>query len=237
MASILWRAAAKQLQAGVIRCNNAQFLQRGNLSLSFIARTTVTNTMTTAKKTAPTAPAPERPPRDEEITAPFIEVVEENGELKPGGPWKTRDVLHTLDREQYFILEVDSTANPPVCRIYSKKERYEKQRLMKERKRALASTRVSKQLIVGDNVQPHDMEHKLKKARQMLSKGYRVTLSVETRPGGNEQRQSRGELVKKRTAVLTHMIQQLRDVTSVAQNIGILAKSTAKTTSAKNIDE
>jgi translation initiation factor IF-3 len=196
-------------------------------------------TETSSGKTSPTAPAPERPRRDEEITAPFIEVIEVNGEKRPGGPWPIRDVLGTLDREQYFLEEVNWSMEVPICRIYSKREQYERRRQLKERKRALASTRVSKQVIVSDNVQPHDMQHKLKKARQMLIKGYRVILSVETRPGTNKVSSPHKEQAKKRTAVLTEMMHKLRDVTSVAQNIvqdsytthvmlqGILDKSTS----------
>ncbi|KAI8052337.1 hypothetical protein BDF22DRAFT_687755 [Syncephalis plumigaleata] len=147
------------------------------------------------------------------------EVIEENGEKRPGGPWPTRDVLGTLDREHYFLEEVNRSMNVPICRIYSKRDQYEKRRQLKERKRALASTRVSKQVIVSDNVQPHDMQHKMKKAHQMLVKGYRVILSVETRPGGNRVSSARKEQAKKRMAVLTEMMHGLRDVTSVTQNI------------------
>ncbi|RKP22831.1 hypothetical protein SYNPS1DRAFT_31512 [Syncephalis pseudoplumigaleata] len=180
--------------------------------------TPATGTSSSTTTTSTPAP-PERFRRDEEITAPFVEVVDVNGVLRAGGPWRPRDILRSLDRREYFLSEVQPEANVPVCRVYSKREQYEKQRQLKERKRSLAATRVSKQLIVSDNVQPHDMQHKLKKARQMLVKGYRVILSVETRPGSNTASLSAKERAKKRTALLTEMIEALRDVTTVAQKI------------------
>ncbi|RKP05673.1 hypothetical protein THASP1DRAFT_32490 [Thamnocephalis sphaerospora] len=162
------------------------------------------------------AVVPDRLPRDEEIKSEYVTVVDADGKLRSGGPARLRDVLRSFDRDAYFLIQVDTTTDPPVCRLTSKKGLYDQQRQAKERKRMLAASRVQKQLVVGDAAQPHDLAYKVRKARDMLAKGNRLAIIVETRTPPRGERE-RAEAVKRRLAMLHDLLHQLADVSSVVR--------------------
>ncbi|KAG0170947.1 hypothetical protein DFQ28_009774 [Apophysomyces sp. BC1034] len=128
------------------------------------------------KPTAPTG----RAARDEEISSRFVTYVDAEGQLH--GKSRLENVLQQFDRTKYFLIEVDSAARPPVCRLFEKKALFEKQKASKKKK-PVAPQNVLKEVMFGWNVSTHDLEHKLGKAIQFLEKGNRVKVDVVHKKG------------------------------------------------------
>ncbi|KAI8371704.1 translation initiation factor IF-3, C-terminal domain-containing protein [Radiomyces spectabilis] len=127
------------------------------------------------------APAPkDRARRDEEITAAYITFVDENGELHRNV--RLENALQQFDRSRYFLIEVDPTARHPVCRLFDKKALFEKAKQSKKKKTTTPES-VVKEIVFGWNVSPHDMGHKLNKARQFLDKGNKVKVEIVSKKG------------------------------------------------------
>ncbi|KAI8889452.1 hypothetical protein K501DRAFT_282334 [Backusella circina FSU 941] len=113
--------------------------------------------------------------RDEEITSRFINYVDDKGELH--NRVRLDAVLNEFDRARYFLVEVDPTAKPPVCRLFDKKQMFEKEKQSKKKKQT-APESILKEIVFGWNVSAHDMDHKLNKAMQFLEKGNKVKIDI-----------------------------------------------------------
>lgn len=123
-----------------------------------------------------------RPKRDEEITSRFITFVDENGTVHQRK--KLSMVLQEFDRSAYFLIEVDPTSNPPVCRLFEKKQLFEKEKANKKKKKTSSTPeQVTKEINFGWNVSLHDMGHKLSKAIQFLEKGNKVKVEIVHKKG------------------------------------------------------
>ncbi|CAO3632014.1 unnamed protein product [Cunninghamella blakesleeana] len=123
-----------------------------------------------------------RPKRDEEITSRFITFVDENGTVHQRK--KLTMALQEFDRSAYFLIEVDPTSNPPVCRLFEKKQLFEKEKANKKKKKTSSSPeQVTKEINFGWNVSLHDMGHKLCKAIQFLEKGNKVKVEIVHKKG------------------------------------------------------
>lgn len=122
----------------------------------------------------------DRPRRDEEIVSRYITFVNAEGEVQRRVPVKR--VLDSIDRNQYFLIEVDPNANPPVCRLFDKKLMFAKQKQQKKNKTAKPGG-TEKEIQFAWNVSDHDMQHKLGKARQLLEKGNKVKIEIVTKKG------------------------------------------------------
>ncbi|ORZ11968.1 translation initiation factor IF-3, C-terminal domain-domain-containing protein [Absidia repens] len=114
--------------------------------------------------------------RDEEITSRWITFVDEQGQMHPERK-RLDSVLQSFDRSLYFLVEVDPTSRPPVCRLLEKKHLFDKHKANKKKK-TVSSDQVTKEIVFGWNVSPHDMGHKLGKAVQFLDKGNKVKVDV-----------------------------------------------------------
>ncbi|KAF9566606.1 hypothetical protein EC968_003696 [Mortierella alpina] len=123
-------------------------------------------------------PAQDRPRRDEEINSPWIQYVTPEGNQ---GEKRLATVLRSFDRSQYFLVEVDAGAFPPICKLFSKKELYEKAKAAKQAKKANELS--TKELQLNWGTDPHDLNHKLAKFRAFLEKGHRVDIQVNGKKG------------------------------------------------------
>jgi translation initiation factor IF-3 len=163
-------------------------------------------------------PTPTPPPtkklgrqrRDEEITAKFITLVDESGNVHRD--IRLKQALGNLDRQSYFLVEVDPQAEPhPVCRITPKKAVFEKTKAAKRQNIARPEA-VLKEVTFGWNVSPHDMGHKLNKAEQFLAKGNKVRIEVVAKKG--QQRVTR----EAQEAVIEKIISQLKPFSKGMKN-------------------
>lgn len=137
-------------------------------------------------------PPLDRPRRDEEIDCQWIQFVGPEGNQ---GEKRLSNVLKTFDRSKYFLIEVDSGAQPPICKLFSKKELYEKAKAAKQAKKANELS--TKELQLNWGTDAHDLEHKLAKFRAFLEKGHRLEIQVNGKKGKSTTPQER-ELIMER---------------------------------------
>ncbi|CAI7570638.1 unnamed protein product [Penicillium glandicola] len=121
----------------------------------------------------------EKPPINEAIRAPFIQVVNDEGDLDP--PTRLEDVLESFDHNEFFLLQVQEGDhdNLPICKVYNKKKvrEYEKAKAKSAR-----STKVTlKQIELNWAIDAHDLSHRLKQLSTFLEKGRRVEILLTTK--------------------------------------------------------
>ncbi|KAK1144029.1 hypothetical protein N8T08_005938 [Aspergillus melleus] len=118
---------------------------------------------------------------DEDIEARFIQVVNEEGGLNP--PALLRDVLRSIDRKQYFVMQVSPTLydRPTVCKIVSRIELREQER--KKAKAAHALKVSTKQIELNWAINANDLEYRLKQLKTFLLKGRKVEVILTRKKG------------------------------------------------------
>lgn len=138
-------------------------------------------------------------PRDEQIAKhnfPFVHLVDETGKLSP--PQRVADILASLDRKTQSLHTValppprlrsrweqppeaapSSEDGPgravpeiPVCKIINKVAAVKAVKAAK--KKPANPSQTVKTLELNWAIDPHDLEHRLKRMREFLEKGYRV---------------------------------------------------------------
>ena len=110
------------------------------------------------------------------IRVPEVRLIDVEGE--PLGVVAT-DQARTMAREAGFdLVEISPTANPPVCRIMDYgKFKYEQKKKKGESKRKQHQI-VIKELRIRPKTGEHDIEVKLRKAREFLEEGNKVSFLV-----------------------------------------------------------
>ncbi|GAA5968908.1 hypothetical protein JCM11641_000775 [Rhodosporidiobolus odoratus] len=138
--------------------------------------------------------------RDEDIPHQLVVLVDPSTKsLLP--PSTVRSLLASLDRSRYHIQLVDASHDPAICRIIDKKGEYDKAREKKakdaERAKspASAANQAPREVHFTWGVSTHDLEHKLKKGKEFLSKGGRILVCLADK-GGSAVKAS-GEVKKK----------------------------------------
>jgi len=121
--------------------------------------------------------------RDEDIPHKTIVLVDpETKSLLP--PSTLSSLLSALDRTRFSIQLVDPSNDPPICRILDKKEQYQKAKDKKVKDAERAANQVAnaggevKEVHLTWGVSEHDLEHKLKKGKELLGKGYRLLVGL-----------------------------------------------------------
>ncbi|KAI9777845.1 MAG: hypothetical protein M1839_008522 [Geoglossum umbratile] len=121
-----------------------------------------------------------RLPRDEEIPAGEVRLVDENGAFHPPAP--VRQLLASFDRRLYHLVAVSPprVGETPVCKIISRKE-------LRERERAKPAKKdVVKQLELNWAIDPNDLGHRLNKMQEFLEKGWRVEVILASKRRGRQ---------------------------------------------------
>lgn len=123
----------------------------------------------------------DRPPQDHEITDPRIMVLD-NGNFD--GPLTTRYVLARLGEDQSLrMVQPYIPARPKdnvpaqfaICKIVNKKDEYERQRELKERRRVSRATAAkTKELELNWAISDNDLNTKLRQLSGFLGKGMKV---------------------------------------------------------------
>ncbi|KAG9072691.1 hypothetical protein KI688_000465 [Linnemannia hyalina] len=155
--------------------------------------TSINNTSRSKTNNEKRSQAPlDRPRRDEEIECHWIQFVGPEGNE---GEKRLSSVLKTFDRSKYFLIEVDSGAQPPICKLFSKKELYEKAKAAKQAKKSNELS--TKELQLNWGTDAHDLEHKLAKFRAFLEKGHRLEIQVNGKKGKSTTPQERGLIMER----------------------------------------
>ncbi len=111
-----------------------------------------------------------------EIRADRLRVISESGEQV--GVLTLRDALAMAETAGLDLVEIAPLAKPPVAKIIDYgKFRYHQQKKEKDSKKAQVQIKV-KEVKLKPNIDTHDLETKMKQAREFLSKGNKVRVSI-----------------------------------------------------------
>ncbi|GAD95064.1 translation initiation factor IF3, putative [Paecilomyces variotii No. 5] len=130
--------------------------------------------------------------KDEDIRAPQIQVVNDNGALDP--PERTIDVLRSINRSEYFLVQVSPGAADrlPVCKLVSKKGLREQEKA--KAKAAHSAKTAVKQIELNWAIDAHDLSHRMKQLVSFIEKGRKVEIILTRKRG---KRAPTAEEVKK----------------------------------------
>lgn len=118
----------------------------------------------------------EAPRVNEEITAPQVLLVDENG-VKVGAT-ETTEALRMAEERMLDLVEVAPQADPPVCRIMDYgKYRYQLQKKEKDARKK-QKVQALKEIKMRPKIDEHDFDFKVKAIRNFLEGGHRVKVSV-----------------------------------------------------------
>lgn len=141
-----------------------------------------------------------------EIRAPQVRVISQTGEQV--GVVAIQEALKRAEEESLDLVEIVPGANPPVCKIIDYgKYRYDQTKRVKESKKASHQVRV-KEIKFKPNINEHDLQTKLRHARDFIAKGNKVKVSCMFRGREMVHREIGERLVKK-------VIEDLEDIATV----------------------
>ncbi|MBU4204892.1 translation initiation factor IF-3 [Patescibacteria group bacterium] len=118
-----------------------------------------------------------RIPINNYIRAKEVRIIDETG--KQMGIMPLEEALRISREKDLDLIQVTEKAVPPVCRI-GDFGKYLYQQQKKERKIKQVRGEL-KEIRVGFNISPHDLETKAKSAKKFLEKGDKVKLSMPLR--------------------------------------------------------
>jgi len=141
---------------------------------------------------------------NDKIRVPSVRLINEKGDQV--GIITTAEAMEMAQNVELDLVEVAPEANPPVCRIMDYgKYKYRQ----KKRSHQKVAHRVQlKMLRVRPKTEEHDLQVKIRKAREFIDKGHRVTIMVQFR-GREMQHREYG------TRQLTRFMTELEDIAKV----------------------
>lgn len=93
----------------------------------------------------------------------------------PVGVVSSEEALRKAQEAGLDLVEVAPNARPPVCRILDYgKFKYEQK---KRQSRAKTASSVLKEIRVRPKIDPHDLDIKIRKAREFLEEGHKVQIT------------------------------------------------------------
>ncbi len=151
-----------------------------------------------------------------QIRAPQVRVINAAGEQV--GVISIEEALQLSTREGLDLVEISPNSQPPVCKVIDYgKFRYDQTKREKESKKAQHVIKV-KEVKVKPNIDTHDLETKLRHARDFLTKGNKVKVTCTFR-GRERAHPEHGE------KVIQSMVQSLEDVGTVESPSILMGKT------------
>ncbi len=145
---------------------------------------------------------------NEQIRAPEVRVIGADGAQL--GVLRTGEAIRIAAEAGLDLVEVAGTAKPPVCRIldYGKLKYREQKKAAETRKKS--AIHVVKELRVRYSTDKHDLETKLRQAREFLTEGDKVKFSM---------RFSGREVVYESLGrkILEEIVEALKDISAVEE--------------------
>lgn len=112
---------------------------------------------------------------NKQIRAPKVRVIGSDGNQL--GILGLMEALQLAETEGLDLVEIAPTATPPVCKIIDYgKYRYQQTKKEKESKKAQHQSKL-KEIKVKPNIDEHDFQVKLKKARSFIEDGDKVKIT------------------------------------------------------------
>jgi len=141
-----------------------------------------------------------------EIRSPRVRVISESGEQI--GVLALYEAIAKAEEAGLDLVEIVPTSNPPVCKIINYgKFRYDQTKREKESKKSQHQVKV-KEIKLKPNIDDHDLQTKLRHARDFLAKGNKVKITCTFR-GREMMHPEFGE------QILRKMSEDLEDVATV----------------------
>lgn len=110
-----------------------------------------------------------------QIRAPKVRLIDKNG--KQVGVLTIQQAQALAEADNLDLVEIAPTAQPPVCKIIDYgKYRYQQTKKEKESKKSQHQVKV-KEIKVKPNTDEHDLQTKLKHAREFIEKGNKVRIT------------------------------------------------------------
>ena len=126
------------------------------------------------------------------------------------------------ERDRLDLVEISPNAEPPVCKIVDYgKLRYQQTKKERESKKAQHQIKI-KEIKVKPNTDEHDLQVKLKRARDFIQKGYKVRVTCMFR--GREM--AHPEIGKK---VIQKMLDKLDDLATVEAQPKLMGRNLSVT--------
>ena len=149
---------------------------------------------------------------NDDIRAPQVRVVDEEGQQL--GIMSPRDAQRIAQERSLDLVEIAPQAEPPVCKIIDYgKFRYEQQKHEKAQRKH-QQTQVLKEVRLHPRTDVHDVDFKLRHAREFLKEGHKVKFTVVFK-GREITRQEIGR------ELLSGIVEALQDEAKVDQAIGM----------------
>ena len=151
-----------------------------------------------------------------QIRVPQVRVINAEGEQV--GVLSIEEAMQLAARDGLDLVEIAPNVNPPVCKIINYgKYRYDQTKREKESKKAQHVIKV-KEVKVKPNIDIHDLETKLRHARDFLVKGNKVKITCTFR-GRERLHPEHGE------KVISSMVDTLEDVGTVESPAVLMGKT------------
>jgi translation initiation factor IF-3 len=132
-----------------------------------------------------------------------VRVIDSDG--KQAGIMNVRDAIRLAETRGLDLVEVASSAQPPVCRITDfDKYRYAQKKKAHDSKRGSTANAI-KEVKMGALTEKHDVDFKVKHIRRFVGEGQRVKLSVSFRG----RQITHPELGR---ALIEGIVEQVRDI-------------------------
>lgn len=130
-----------------------------------------------------------------EIRAPKVRVIGSAGEQI--GIMTPKEALNVAENEGLDLVEIAPNANPPVCKVIDYgKFRYDQTKREKESKKASHQVKV-KEVKVKPNINEHDLNTKMRHAKDFLEKGNKVKVTCMFRGREMAHKEIGERLIKK----------------------------------------
>lgn len=112
---------------------------------------------------------------NKEIRAPQVRLIGKDG--KQIGVVTTAQALAQAKQDGLDLVEISPNANPPVCKVIDYgKFRYQMTKKERESKKAQHQAKL-KEVKVKPNIDEHDLQVKIKRAREFIEKGNKVRVT------------------------------------------------------------
>lgn len=116
---------------------------------------------------------------NEQIRDKEIRLIDENGEQL--GIVSSKEAQKIADERKLDLVKIAPTAKPPVCRIMDYgKYRFDQAKKEKEARKKQKTVDV-KELRLSPSIDTHDVQVKVKKAKEFLQDGDKVKISIRFR--------------------------------------------------------
>jgi len=130
-----------------------------------------------------------------EIRAPRVRVISSSGEQV--GVLTLYEAIAKAEQEGLDLVEIVPNSNPPVCKIINYgKFRYDQTKREKESKKSQHQVKV-KEIKLKPNIDVHDLETKMRHAKEFISKGNKVKVTCTFRGREMAHTEIGDKLVKK----------------------------------------